>query len=733
MNRYLKYTLIALAGATALFVLLVAAASLLLDPNDYKPRIVQMVKEKKQRNLTLAGDIKLAFFPKLGLDLGRASLSEFQGEKEFAAVEGVRLYLSWLPLLKKELVVDQVRVEGVRADLVRFKNGGTNFDDLLKKDQTEEDKQIKFDISSVSITKGALSFNDEMAGRRFSASDITFKTGRLASGLPTKVAADFNLSGDKPQVKAQIHLTTGLTFNPEARRYALKELNLEIKGEAAGLQKLAMELKGDLELDQAADTLLARNLAAAVVGKKGADDIDFRLTAPKLQWQGGKIATETMDLAAKLQQAGAKGAMELAAHISALTGDRQSFKADLLTVEFNTRQPDGEYKGKLTSPLTGNFTDRQFALPRLEGNLTASNAKMAGKAMKLETTGSAQLDLKRENVSLNLTSHLDESRITMKAGLTPFTKPRLALDLDIDRLDADRYLSARPPKNQKQPDEPLDFTILKKLNADGNIRVGALKMYNIKTSNLRLNFKAGGGKLEVAPLTADLYQGKMNGAISIEAEGPRLTARQNISGVSIGPLLKDTLAKDFLEGRGSLNFDLIAQGTTVGAMKKSLQGKAGLALRDGTVKGFNLPARLREAKNILGTLKGEKVQAANVQEQTDFSELSAGFDLKRGVAHNEDLLAKSPLLRVSGRGDIDLGGEMINYFVRATVVGSLEGQGGRELAALKGITVPVRITGPFAAAKVSLDFNALVRESVKEEIKSRAIDKVNEGLQRLFR
>ncbi|MBU3936475.1 MAG: AsmA family protein, partial [Proteobacteria bacterium] len=69
MNKYFKYTLSSLAGAAILFVLLIVVASLVINPNDYKPQIIQMVKEKKQRTLTLEGDIKLAFFPKLGLDL----------------------------------------------------------------------------------------------------------------------------------------------------------------------------------------------------------------------------------------------------------------------------------------------------------------------------------------------------------------------------------------------------------------------------------------------------------------------------------------------------------------------------------------------------------------------------------------------------------------------------------------------------------------------------------------
>ncbi|MDP2783377.1 MAG: AsmA family protein [Sulfurimicrobium sp.] len=730
IKKYLKYGLAVLAGAGVLLVLLLVVASLLINPNDYKPQIVQMVKEKKQRTLTLAGDIKLAFLPKLGLDLGRASVSEYRGEKEFASVESARLYLSWWPLLKKELVVDQVRIEGVRANLVRFKDGTTNFDDLLQKE--EEDKQIKFDIDSVMIGKSALSFRDEMGGRQLALSDIQIKTGRLANGKPTEVAADFNLQSDNPRVNARFHVTSGLTFDTEARRYAVKGMKLEIQGEAAGLSKLGVGLKGDAALDQTAGTLLVENLAAAVAGKKGTDDIDVRLTAPRLQWAADKMATEKIELVAKVQQS-AGGEMGLVASIPSITGDSQSFKAGMLNVDVSAVQSGAEYKGKLSSPLSGNFKDQHFVLSDLKGNLAASDKKMPGGGMKLDIAGSAQLDLQPQSATVNLTSRLDESNIKLKAGISPFANPHIALDLDIDRIDADRYLPAKAPQSQSQPEKPFDFSLLKTLNASGSVRVGSLKLYNIKASNVRLEFKAGGGQLDVSPLAASLYQGTASGAMSLNAAGPRVTARQNISGVSIAPLLKDALDKDILEGKGNVNFDLRAEGGSVGAMKKTLQGKAGLNLRDGAVKGINIAARLREAKAGLGALKGEKTQAANAQEKTDFSELSASFDINRGVAHNDDLSAKSPLLRVAGNGDIDVGAEMLNYLARATVVGSLEGQGGRELAALKGVTVPLRINGPFAAPKLTLDFNSLVSESVKQEVKARAADKLKDGLKGLFR
>ena len=89
------------------------------------------MKDSKQRNLRLDGDIKLSFFPNIGASLSKVSLSEFRSDKEFAAIESARVSLALMPLLRKQVVVDEVAVSGLKATLVKHKDGTTNIDDLL--------------------------------------------------------------------------------------------------------------------------------------------------------------------------------------------------------------------------------------------------------------------------------------------------------------------------------------------------------------------------------------------------------------------------------------------------------------------------------------------------------------------------------------------------------------------------------------------------------------------------
>src|SRR5207245_7156584 len=126
----------------------------------------------------------------------------------------------------------------------------------------------------------------------------------------------------------------------------------------------------------------------------------------------------------------------------------------------------------------------------------------------------------------------------------------------------------------------------------------------------------------------------------------------------------------------------------------SLSGAARVRLRDGAIKGIDIAGLLRKARAAAGRQPG---QAADGKERTNFSELSASFSIKNGVAHNEDLDVKSPLLRIGGSGDIDIGRSTLSYVVKASIVATAKGQGGKELDKLAGLTVPVKLSGPLDA------------------------------------
>ncbi len=362
---------------------------------------------------------------------------------------------------------------------------------------------------------------------------------------------------------------------------------------------------------------------------------------------------------------------------------------------------------------------------------TSSNKPLDLSALKaLNAEGTIRISslkygkTKASNININLkgngeklsvspfSAKVDDSQINASLGITQFSNPAFSFDVNVDRLDADKYITKSNDSNnnaKSTADTPIDLSALKKLNATGQAKIGWLKLANVKTENVNLGLKANDGVAILSPFSANLYNGSMNGTLKVDARStPNITFKQSMKSISIGPLMVDAINNDMLSGTGTVNIDVMTQGNTVGALKKGLAGNAALNLADGAIKGVDIAGSIREIKNKVNVFKKET--GADKSKKTDFSELTATFDIKNGVAHNEDLAMKAPILRLAkgdSKGDIDIGNEKINYLAKPTVVKSLKGQGGADLDDLSGISIPVKITGTFAEPKYGMDFAAI--------------------------
>jgi AsmA protein len=732
MNKIVKYGLL---GAGAVLGVAVAGAVYLaatFNPNDYKDYIIQTVKNKKQRTLHLDGDIKLTFFPRIGANLGRLSLSEYKSDQQFASIETARVSLELLPLLSKQVVVDEVAVSGLTANLIKYKDGTTNIDDLLGRDDKPRDSNqpVKFDIASVSIKKTSLNYRDEGTGAQYAVHDLNLKTGRIANGVPGKIDLSVGVQSNQPKLDINTQLVTTLTFDLDRQQYQMADMDLQVSGSALDISNLKIQAGGDASVNLSTQEYGMNKFELNAKGVKARAPFEVALDAPALSMTKDKFSAEHLKLNANLDS----GNIVAAVSLPDLSGNAQSFKVSSLALDLDVQLPDQTFKVKLASPLSGNFEARQFNLSNLTVAVNALFDKLPGKSVNSEMKGSMQVDGTRQTVQANLAGGLLQSQVVAKIGVKGFSSPSIQFDVDVDQFDADLYLPKKTGAKANQPEQPFDLSALRALNLEGSLRIGKLKVANIKSSGVRLDVKAHKGQVNVSPLSANLYQGSMKGTLAVNAAAvPVITVDQKLSGVDVATLTQDAANFDTLEGRGNVAMNLSMRGNTVSAMKKAMNGNLSLNLNDGAIKGINVAKSLRDAQGMLGRAQ---TQAANQSEKTDFSELRASFKINNGVAHNDDLSMKSPLLRVAGAGDI--GQSSMNYLARATLAKTLEGQGGRDNVA--GITVPVRVSGPFADLKYTLDFGALVNEAArqkveaaKQEIKTKAQDQLKNSLKGLFR
>ena len=248
-----------------------------------------------------------------------------------------------------------------------------------------------------------------------------------------------------------------------------------------------------------------------------------------------------------------------------------------------------------------------------------------------------------------------------KFAVKNFNVPMIRYAVSIDQFDADPYLpekatgdKAPAGKRKKEPEQPFDLSPLKVLNLEGSLKVGSLKAFNIKLSQLRMDVKARNGIINITPLSARLYQGRAAGKVKVNAKTSSFTVSGKLTGIDIAPLLKDAADMDIAEGKGNIAFDITARGNTIGGLKKALNGKASVKLSNGAIKGINLSKLVQGVQRLN---KGSTAETLGVDknEKTKFSKFKASFKIRKGVAHNNDLVVKSTVLRITGKGNIDIG------------------------------------------------------------------------------
>src|ERR1700739_2798314 len=130
--RALRVVGIVIGGLIALIIVVLLGIRLFVDPNDYKDRIARAVRTSTGRELTLSGQIKLAVFPWIALELGPASLGNPPGfsNEPFAAVQHVAARVKLLPLLRKELEIGRIEIDGLDLRLQKNAAGQGNWENF---------------------------------------------------------------------------------------------------------------------------------------------------------------------------------------------------------------------------------------------------------------------------------------------------------------------------------------------------------------------------------------------------------------------------------------------------------------------------------------------------------------------------------------------------------------------------------------------------------------------------
>ena len=208
MGKALRILLILLGSLVGLLVIAAIVLPLIIDPNDYKDRIAEAVREQTGRELVIEGDIGLSVFPWLGFDIGATRLGNAPGfgDEPFAEIGAVQARLKLLPLLRKEVEMDTLVLEGLRLRLMIDAQGVSNWADLAgeadeKPEETRDSAGLALAglaIGGIRLEDARVSYDDRAAGTRYDIEQLDLRTGAIAPGAPVDLDLSLRLRASEP-------------------------------------------------------------------------------------------------------------------------------------------------------------------------------------------------------------------------------------------------------------------------------------------------------------------------------------------------------------------------------------------------------------------------------------------------------------------------------------------------------------------------------------------------------
>lgn len=709
MKRLFR-TLLAAIGILALVAVgAVIYVTTFFDPDDLKPRLVEVVREQSGLELALEGPLTWSFYPRLGVGVERAEAwlpeQQIEEDESFLAFRHAEVSLAFAPLLRGEIAIDGLILDGMRLNLERDEDGRGNWESLIERlsERSAEAEEVlapasagphpgglsvALNIASVQVRGGDVSFRDLGLEQELHLGNVEITGSNVNPSRPFPMRVTYQLTAyddlnwqenERPSIlTGDMALEGRVALGLAERRYVFEGFSLNARGRLAGIE------------ERQRVQLQSRQLVVDA-------------SARRLQLENGVLETtlhhETLgDAPLPLSLAFALDAdlNEQTAQLRdlELTGEHGLKLNGNLSLSKLLEAP--AYSGQLRlSPLSLRpWLDRLGMMPDM-----ASPSALADVALTSSLQGDAE-----GFVLPGLTLVLDGGTFTgrLAAGLDG---RRLDFELQGDRLDLDAYLPAESAGEASalrslpgmalayaaEPGALVPADWLEALDLDGQLSVGRLRLMGLDFRDVALELDGGEGVQRLTRFESVLYGGELtaSGEIDLTREPIRWQLEPNLSRVRMDSLL-EALGEEPapLRGRLSTEGELTSRGNSWPELKRQLNGRLEAYLEDGAILDINVSQELCTAVAALG----DEETSRDWHADTRFEQASAIFELRDGVVHSDDLLIAIPGIELGGRGQLDLSSERFDLRAAARLVDSADAAC-RVNPRLEQVPFPIRCEG----------------------------------------
>lgn len=505
--KAIKFLVYGVVGLLVLVAVGIGAAAMIVDGQFVKTRLERSMKEKN-RTLRIEGTPKLKLFPVAGIALGKTSLSEPGSEKLFVSLESAEVAVRVMPLLQSEVAVETLTLSGLKANVVKRKDGSMNFSDLAG--PAEKDAQRgappKIRLAGVSVEKVQLNYRDEASGQELQVADLSLKTGRLDGQTPGDLAFSARITGKRPDVDLHAQAGGALRFN--------------LGREEFGFDKFGAQLKGRLDRD----TLAAE------------------FSAPKVEVT--PASASGTDVKASVVLKGPQRHVDARLLIASVQGSASALTIPKVLLDLDAAAGGTAIKAKLEAALKANLA-KQSVNADLSGKLDDSALKAkfdVDRVAPLKMSFDAALD--RLNVDRYLPPEKKEARQAERLDLSALKGKTVDGKLAIGALTARRAKLENVKAEIKLADGKLEVSPFS-ANLYGGTLAGSL---SADANGNRVHVKDEAKSVALGALLRDVAQkdvleGRGDLSVDVQGAGPTVAAIKKTLAGSARVQMKDGAIK----------------------------------------------------------------------------------------------------------------------------------------------------------------------------------------------
>jgi AsmA protein len=528
-----------LGALVALLALAAAGLAYLVSQVDVRAEIERAVEGATGRDLTIAGEVGVSYWPVLGLRAQDATLANVAGGRApaFLTTDDIHVGVEIRPLFERRVVVREMVIERPNIALEVAADGRPNWILAPRSTGTPSPTPPPTGEAPVSVDRASL------RELRIRDGEVSYFDARSGSGW---VVGDVDIDTAVTSLEEPMRIDGSLVYAEQALDI---ELELGRPGALIRNQRMPLKLKLESELldvDFDGQTLAASGEIAGLV----------QVSGPSLRrlatWVGSPLQSGV-----GLEPFAVNGRIEVA-------GGRYS------------------------------FSNAGFALDRIRGRGDFELSRVRDRPYV-----SGRLEL----FDFDLNPYITGQAPQQLAQGAPVVAPATADDAPSPTAEIAAVAAPPRAVDVQAPasDVPIDLSGLRTLNADLELVTGAVLVQRMRIESSRLNLVLNDGYMAATLQELALYGGSGSGRFELDAREPqaRIVQELNVSNVEARPFLTDAANFSNIEGRAELSLSVTTRGASQSELIRTADGRMHLEVVAGTLHGVDLGGVSRTVRNAL--------------------------------------------------------------------------------------------------------------------------------------